>query len=328
MDGGGRGGNGSADSTAIADIDGDGRLDVANANTTERNVSVALNTSSGPGSVAFGDRSAFGVGYSPTGVVAKDLDADGKVDLAAANYLGTTLSVLRNTSTPGTVSFEFRKEFGTGGRNPVSVAAADFDGDGKADLSVPNQQTNNVSVLRNRTYGSTLSFESRTEVGLSGTTPDPYGIAMGDLDNDGRPDIVTANRTSRNITAFRNTGIQSKPARFAPGTNFPVTAPQDLSWIALSDFDGDGRRDAVSAGTSTVLVSRNTTPAPGSINFALSVNFTVVGGPRSVAAADFDLDGKPDIATANFSNHTVSVLRNISSPGTINFATRIDLTGD
>jgi hypothetical protein len=324
---GGGGGNLSAESTAIADIDGDGRLDVAHGNIMEKSVSVVLNTSSGPGSVSFGDRFVFGVGYSPDRVIAKDLDADGKLDLATANFLGNTVSVLKNTSAPGTSSFEFRKEFGTGGRNSGSVAAADFDGDGKPDLSVPNQQTNNVSVLRNKTFGSTLRFESRTEVGISGTTPDPYGVAMGDLDSDGRPDIVTANYTSRNITAFRNIGTQANPARFAPGANFPVTAPQDLNWIALSDIDGDGKRDAVSAGTSTILVSRNTTSGPGSISFASSVNFTVVGGPRFVALTDFDLDGKPDIATANLNTNTVSVLRNTSSPGTIDFAPRIDLAG-
>ncbi len=124
-----------------------------------------------------------------------DLDGDGKPDLAAANTGADTVSVLRNTSTSGSISassFAPQTDFNHG-KGPKSAAIGDLDGDGKADLAVTNFSSDNVSVFRNTsTSGSitTSSFAAKIDF----TTGDgPSSVAIGDLDGDGKPDLVVAN---------------------------------------------------------------------------------------------------------------------------------------
>ncbi|MFX9688398.1 VCBS repeat-containing protein, partial [Acinetobacter baumannii] len=87
-------------------------------------------------------------GTSPRSVAIGDLDGDGKPDLVTANYNPNTVSVLRNTSSSGSIglgSFAANVDFATG-TTPTSVAIGDLDGDGKPDLAVANNIANTVSV--------------------------------------------------------------------------------------------------------------------------------------------------------------------------------------
>src|SRR5205085_5316288 len=98
-------------------------------------------------------------------------------------------------------------------------------------------------------------------------------------------------------------------------TLFPGSSPAS---IAMVDLDGDGKPDLIVAnyGISTVSVFRNLSTI-GNITFATPVDFETGLSPFSVAMADLDGDGRPDIVTANLDDNTVSVLRNTATPGTI-----------
>src|SRR5207237_263505 len=89
--------------------------------------------------------------YSPYGILAADLDGDGKLDIVATDFGGNLVSVYRNTSTPGEInanSFASRVDFATGSQ-PQGVAVADLDGDGRPDILVANTGDGTVSLLRN-----------------------------------------------------------------------------------------------------------------------------------------------------------------------------------
>jgi len=129
-------------SVTSADFDGDGKADLAVANTNSNNVSILKNNGNGTFAVA----ANYGVGSYPSSVISADFDGDGKADLAVANNSFNSVSILKNN---GNGTFAAAVNYGVGS-NPRSVTSADFDGDGKADLAVANVSSNSVSILINK----------------------------------------------------------------------------------------------------------------------------------------------------------------------------------
>jgi hypothetical protein len=304
-------------SVAIGDMDGDGKPDLAIANNSSNTVSVLRNTGSS-GTVSFATKVDFATGSYPVSVAIGDIDGDGNPDLAFTNYSSNTVSVLRNTGSSGTVNFAPRVNFAAGA-SPYSVAIGDIDGDGKPDLAIANYNDNTVSVLRNIGSSGTVVFATKVDFA---TGTGPISVAIGDIDGDGKPDLATANYTNNTVSVLRNTG-SSGTVSFATRVNF-ATGTNPIS-VAIGDIDGDGKPDLAIANLAdnTVSVLRNT-GSSGMVNFDTKVDFATGSGPISVAIGDIDGDGKPDLAIANVSSYTVSVLRNTGSSGTVSFAPKVD----
>ncbi len=177
----------------IADLDGDGKPELIIASVNPDNVSVFRNTST-PGAISFAARADFPIGHGPYSTAAADLDGDGKPDLVVTDIYNNTITVLKNTSTVGTVSFCRRARDYATGQYPMSIAITDLDGDGKADLAITNGgsasvASNTISIFRNTSTGSAISFAPKKDfiVGFS-----PYSVAAGDFDGDGKPDLAVA----------------------------------------------------------------------------------------------------------------------------------------
>ena len=306
-------------SVAIGDLDGDGKPDLAVANYSSNNVSVLRNTGSA-GSPSFAAKVDYPTGTNPYSVAIGDLDGDGKPDLAVANRGSATVSVLRNTGSAGSPSFAAKVDYPTG-NTPRSVAIGDLDGDGKPDLAVANYDSNNVSVLLNTGSAGNPSFATKVDYT---TGMYPMSVAIGDLDGDGKPDLAVANLTSNNVSVLRNTGGAGSLG-FATKVDY-TTGTKPYS-VAIGDLDGDGKPDLAVANydSNNVSVLLNTGSA-GSLGFATKVDYPTGSGPYSVAIGDLDGDGKPDLAVANNSSYTVSVLRNTGSAGSPSFAMKVDYT--
>ncbi len=306
-------------SVAAGDLDGDGKVDLAISNGAASTISVLRNTGSS-GSISFAAKVDFAIGYASKGITIGDIDGDGKLDVVVANMGDNNISVLRNTSTVGTISFATKVNFATS-NNPVSITIADIDGDGLSDLAVANYQGNSISVFLNTGSSGTISFAAKVDF-TTGTYP--VVIAMGDLDGDGKYDMAVDNYGSNTMSVFRNTSTYGSIS-FAAKVDYATgSSPQ---CITLGDIDGDGKPDlAVSnASSNTVSVFRNT-GTTGSIGFAAKVDFATGVAPVIVTIGDINGDGKVDLATSNYTSNTVSVLRNMSSSGTISFDTKADIS--
>ena len=246
-----------------------------------------------------------------------DLNGDGKPDLAVANEGSNTVSVLLNTTAPGSTTPTFatqadlrrrvesplrgdrrperRRQARPGRRQPRfehRVGAAEHDGAGFDPPSFAAQATFAV--------GS-----------------NPISVAIGDLNGDGKPDLAVANRYSGTVSVLLNTALtgialpRSPPRAPSPSASIPWS-------VAIGDLNGDGKPDLAVAnyGSGIVSVLLNTT-APGSTTatFAAKRPSPSASGPRSVAIGDLNGDGKPDLAVANEASGTVSVLLNTTTPG-------------
>jgi hypothetical protein len=306
---------------AICDVDGDGKPDlvVTNNNNT---FSVFRNTGTN-GNVSFAANVDFTTGTSPIGVAIGDVDGDGKPDLVVVNINSNTISVFRNTSTIGSVSFATMVNFTTGS-HPSSIVIGDIDDDGKPDLVVTNTNgnittTNTISIFRNTSTIGNISFAVKVDFTTGGASSI---VTIGDVDGDGKPDLALTNNTNT-VSIFRNTSTIGSVS-FAAKVDF-TTGSGPYS-VAIGDVDGDGKPDLVvsNANTNTISVIRNTSTI-GSISFAAKVDFTTGESPQNIAIGDIDGDGKPDLAVANYDSSTVSVLRNTGTIGSVSFAAKVDI---
>lgn len=299
---------------AVSDLDGDGRLDIVAANGNQNNVLLFRNLSIGPGQMAFASRVDLPTGTFPYAVAIKDFNGDGKPDIAAVNSTGNTVSILKNNSSPGSFAFSTKVDFATGS-SPFWIDAGDLDGDGKPDIATANgSATNSVSILRNTSTASTISFAAKVDFDGGNLG---YGISLADFNNDTKQDLVIANGAGAAASVLLNTST-------GPG-NISFSAKQLLSTgyfaygAAAGDMNGDGKLDAVVANQNQYSVSVFKNNSSGnSLEFDASSTYQVHYNPWAVLPVDLDNDGKADIVSADNGFGYISVLKNRAGAPKIN----------
>lgn len=286
---------------------------------------------------SFKARVNFTTGLSPSAIVAvADLDGDGKPDLITVDRMTNTFSVLRNTSTSGTIttsSFAAKVDFSTDS-TPGFVVVGDLDGDGKPEIVVANQFKNTITVYKNKANSgsiTTSSFATPVKL-LTDTLSLPTSVAIADMDGDGKAELIIVNSYRDKVSVLKNIGAKGvvSSATFAAAINYTTgTGP---TTVVVADIDGDGKPDMAISNFSakSVSVLRNTTKnnTIDSTSFAAKVDFTVGTGPNSVIASDLNGDGKPELISVNQGSNTISVLTNKATSGTItatSFSTKFDL---
>src|SRR5437773_689958 len=240
---------------------------------------------------------------TPKSIVIADFNKDGKLDLAAANNrISGTVSILLGDGTGG---FAAPINF-PGGRMPTFLAAGDLNNDGNPDLVIANESNTQgeVSILLGNGAGA-FGLPASIFI-IHGTQNRTTALAVGDVNADGKADLVMTSGTFNSIFILLGDGTGQFIffKSFSSGGAFPA-------YVVLKDLNGDGKED--------VIVSNSTAPGnsfgniatllgDGSGNFGSASTFAVGNNPNSIAVADFNGDNKLDVAVTNSTSQNMSVL--------------------
>jgi hypothetical protein len=309
---------GIAGAMVAGDFNGDGRLDLAVSvgGGVRHGGEVAVLLGNGDGT--FQPPTTYPVGVLPGAIVAGDFNGDGRTDLAVAD------SGNKFFKAPGGVSVLLGNGDGTFrnqglyvyqvGASPGSMAAGDFNGDGRTDLAIADSHSNTISVLLSDGDGTFRPAVSRAV----GSSPQ---ILAGDFNGDGHLDLVVATSTSgtQGYTSAISLLLGDGDGTFQPATSLlPSLGAPDGYYVLAGDFNGDGHLDLMvdrlplgglvgktlirPASTFSVFLG------DGDGTFQPPVNTAAPYYVNLLVGGDFNGDGKSDLAVADYFSHAVSVV--------------------
>ncbi len=270
---------GRAADLATGDLNGDGFQDIVTANSSSNRVSVLL----GNGDGTFRNPSNYVVGSSPSSVALSDFNRDGIQDIVTANSGSSSVSVLLGK---GDGTFLSQTTLSVGA-TPSSVTTADFNGDGIPDIVTANGAGAGSTLTMRLGIGDGTFAAPSTLSGMDR----PYAVTAGDLNGDGIQDLAVAG--SDMFSGLVRILVGDGRGNFQVGGIFEIgDDPRD---IVISDLDGDGTQDLVTAsfteGTATVLFGL------GNGNYDRA-HYSMGNSQRGLSIADLNGDGYQDLMTA------------------------------
>jgi VCBS repeat protein/thrombospondin type 3 repeat protein len=280
---------------AFGDFNGDGKKDAAVVElygSGQRSGHVLILIGRGDGTFKPGQ--TLVTGQISLSVALGDFNGDSRLDIAITNRDSNDVSVFLGH---GDGTFEGLAPQAAG-VSPYSIVVADFNRDSRLDLAVMGFGSD-ISILIGNGDGT---FR------LLGTIVVPYasGLATGDFNSDGIPDLAATADYPRQVWVFLGNG----DGTFGAASRFstPIT-PSAFPWsIAVADFNRDGNADLAVTDyySSTIVVLIGI----GDGGFSLSPSSLTFAGPdlSFITAGDFNGDGKPDLAAANYGEDTLTIL--------------------
>ena len=283
---------------AAGDVNGDLKPDLALTHHDSYNVAVLLGAGDGRFAPAPGSPFAAHQGSSPHnhGLTLADLNSDGRPDIITSNQDDNSVSVLLGDG---------RGDFAPSPGSPFAVglapyphAAADVNGDGRLDIAVPNVRGNSLTVLLGDGRGG---FAPASNLPYA-VAPRPYYVAVGDVNGDSRPDLVTTHDDISLITTLLGDGRGG----FAAAPASPFDLGRQAYKVIAADLDGDARADLVVSTMANESVAVLLGNGRGGYTHAAGSPYAAGRNPR-VAVGDVNGDGRPDIVTANSESASISV---------------------
>jgi LPXTG-motif cell wall-anchored protein len=288
---------------ATGDFNSDGKPDLVVSGQDAGAVTVLLGNGTGGFAAPLG--SPFAVSGQPYALVVADLNGDGNVDIATVDFGPPGVSVLLGNGA-GAFSAAGNSPFAAG-TDLEGLAAADVNGDGKADLVATSPYADEVSVFLND-GDPDPSFTASGPPFPAGSGARSSDVTIGDVNGDGNPDLVTANDYTGDISVLLGDGA-AQPTFTASAAPIPTGGDSPRA-VALGDVDADGHLDAVTVNQGTNDVSVLLGDGTGAFTLATSPYPTEGDASFSLAIGDMNRDGRIDLVTTNLFSNNVSVLLN------------------
>jgi hypothetical protein len=218
---------------AVVDVNSDNIPDIIVTNHRGDNVGVLLNTGNG----TFTAPTNYLAGSSPSNVAVVDVNSDSKPDIIFANHYGDNVGVLLNK---GNGTFTTQTTYRTGSNSgPTSVAVIDVNNDSKPDIIVTNYYGDNVGILLNKGNGT---FTAQTTY-TTGSNSLPSSLAVVDVNNDSKPDIIVTNYNDDKVGVLINEGNGT----FATQTTYTTGSNSGPSTVVVIDVNSDSKPDIIVA---------------------------------------------------------------------------------
>ena len=284
---------------AVGDFNNDGKADLATINlpAVGSGGTISISILLGDGNGGFAGSSTFNLDGASS-IATADFNGDGNVDLAVTSDSSNTVTILLGG---GNGSFTTSSTSATG-QSPEQVVAADFNGDGKMDLATANLHDSTISIFLDNgdgtfTAGAVLSYPGGSQVGAD-------QIAVGDFNGDGKTDLAIASDVPNGsgtsdhnqINLFMGNG----DGTFSAATPFRVDDGGTNSLaVGAGDFNGDGKTDLVYFDAQGV--TEYFSNGDGTFTAAGTIITSSPTYPdwNSLAVADFNGDGIPDVVTVD-----------------------------
>ena len=269
---------GGPHNVVAVDVNGDGKPDLVACNRTDATISIML----GNGDGTFQSPRPYAVGAGPNYVAVGDFNGDGKPDLVVANGGAKQVTVLLGN---GDGSFRAPVNYPTSDYNQF-LAIGDFNGDGKLDIAVANN-FGGVDVLLGNGDG-TFQAPHITALGTS-----TLSLVAADFNHDGKLDLAVVSSGTISILLGNGDGT------FTAGATY-TGLQQALAFMVVADVNLDGKPDLVIAGDDgNVFGAVTVMLGNGDGTFAAAIGSGTIGLASTPVVADFNGDGKPDVAVTD-----------------------------
>jgi hypothetical protein len=287
----------------VGDFNNDDRSDIVVTNSGTNNIGVLL----GYGNGSFATVMLYSTGNksSPIGVAVADFNNDSRLDIVVADHGTGSVGVLLGY---GDGTFSNVKIYSTEiGSTLHSVTVGDFNNDDRMDIAVANYGTNSVGVLLgygDGTFGNQITIST-------GFNSLPWGIAVGDFNNDNQLDIATANYGRNSVGVLLGYG----DGTFAHIMTYSIGDGSSPQCISVGDFNNDSILDIAAAnyGSNNIVVLFGF--GDGSFLLGTAYSTGIASQPRALTIGDFNNDTRLDVAVANSNTNNVGVfLGNGSQP--------------
>lgn len=299
----------------VADLDNDGKLDIAYAaDTGSGELAILRNVMTTPGTISaasFASPFVVNISVRPGVLSTADFDSDGRLELVSAHTpscggAGAYEIAVPNLSFPGNLMFGVTIDISGGALCPGGgIQFGDIDGDGKLDFAAAGNFGASIILRRNTSPGpGSITFAAPLTISGSGQQ-------LEDVDNDGKPELLIGATIRKNIAVSGTVDAGSYQSPVTLSSDDPFTS----SGTEIADMNGDGFADVVMGSSNYPFIFENVGHGTLGINtYAPGVRFEVADAASGVRAADFDNDGKPDLMVFSSSSQNIQLLRNNNRP--------------